>query len=164
MLPRWSSVLIALALATMVIVPLARARPWTERPVAPAMPPPREVAVAVSQSARAIQHMFPATHMTHSCVLELSVLVAPDSLFAGLTVGDRVEIENVAGEYDWDGLESVLRRFARVRRLAGHRVELAAAGDVAFEHVQQAISVAHAAGLSDYRISEPEELSVQFFE
>jgi len=94
-----------------------------------------------------------------------SILITENQIFVGLTVGDRREIRNDGGTYDWQGLEDTLNGFKEMPVFADRQdIEIAAEDNVSYQTVISAMDTAIAAEFKDIGFVDPQSLSVKFKE
>lgn len=93
-----------------------------------------------------------------------SVLVTQNAIWAGLTIGDRRQIANIEeGQYDYAGLEEVLREYKEMAIFADrNEIELAAEDAVIYDDIIGAMDTAIASGFRDVGFVDPNSLSVRF--
>jgi biopolymer transport protein ExbD len=96
--------------------------------------------------------------------VNISVLVAQDSLWIGLTTGDRRQIKNEGDNYNFASLEDVLAEYKNNSGIFKDRrdLELAAEDGVKYQAVISAMDSAIAKGFPDIGFVDPNSLSVRF--
>jgi hypothetical protein len=96
----------------------------------------------------------------------ISILITNDSIWTGLTTGERVHIRNTEDGYDWDSLGEILREFRSQPEVAFHYfsrdLEIAAFDSVTYEDVLSALDQAIAEDYRGLKLVEPNYLSVEF--
>jgi biopolymer transport protein ExbD len=96
--------------------------------------------------------------------VNVSVLVAQDSLWIGLTTGDRRQIKNEGENPNFAALEDVLTEYKNNSGIFKDRrdIELAAEDGVKYQAVISAMDSAIAKGFPDIGFVDPNSLSVRF--
>jgi biopolymer transport protein ExbD len=96
--------------------------------------------------------------------VNISVLVSADSLWIGLTTGDRRQIKNEGDNYNFVALEEVLNEYKNNSGIFKDRrdIELAAEDGVKYQAVISAMDSAIAKGFPDIGFVDPNSLSVRF--
>ena len=96
--------------------------------------------------------------------VNISVLVAQDSLWVGLTTGDRRQIKKNGEDQDWPALEETLNEYKNNSGIFKDRkdIELAAEDGVKYQDVISAMDSAIAKGFPDIGFVDPNSLSVRF--
>jgi len=97
--------------------------------------------------------------------INISVLVAPDAVWIGLTTGDRRQIKNNGpDDYDWDAVAEVLNDYKNNTGIFRDRqdIEIAAEDGVKYQAVISAMDQAIAKGFPDIGYVDPGSLSVKF--
>ena len=96
--------------------------------------------------------------------VNISVLVAQDSLWIGLTTGDRRQIKNEGDNPNFAALEDVLTEYKNNSGIFKDRrdIELAAEDGVKYQAVISAMDSAIAKGFPDIGFVDPNSLSVRF--
>ena len=93
-----------------------------------------------------------------------SILLTNTEVWVGLTIGDRRQIQNRApGQFDWLGLEEVLREYRDMAFFDDRQdIEIAAEDDVEYNQIIGAMDRAIATGFPDVGFVDPQSLSVRF--
>jgi len=93
-----------------------------------------------------------------------SVLVTQNAIWVGLTIGDRRQIANTGeGQYDFAGLEEVLREYKEMAIFTDREeIELAAEDAVVYDDIIGAMDTSIASGFKDVGFVDPNSLSVRF--
>jgi biopolymer transport protein ExbD len=97
----------------------------------------------------------------------VSVLVATDSVWVGISTGDRTQIKKLAQDYDW---ESVRTKLAELKGLIGNDsagnpredIEVAAEDGVTYQQIIAAMDNAMDKGFKDVGFTDPASLTVKF--
>jgi biopolymer transport protein TolR len=95
--------------------------------------------------------------------INISVLVATDSHWIGLTTGDRRQIKKLGEEYDWVGLEAALTEY-KASGIFANRTDIEIAGEdkVNYQSLVSTMDSAIAKGFGDVGYVDPNSLSVKF--
>ena len=96
--------------------------------------------------------------------VNISVLVSSDSIWIGLTTGDRRQIKNEGDNYNFVALEDVLNEYKNNSGIFTDRkdIEIAAEDGVMYQAVISAMDSAIAKGFPDIGFVDPNSLSVRF--
>lgn len=96
--------------------------------------------------------------------INLSVLVAQDSHWVGITTGDRRQIRKVGEDYDWKALDETIREFKEDKGIFNNRtdIEVAAEDGVNYQAIISTMDVAIVKGFTDIGYVDPNSLSVRF--
>src|SRR5262245_16765220 len=96
--------------------------------------------------------------------VNISGLVSSDSVWVGLTTGDRRQIKNEGETYNFGALEEVLNEYKNNSGIFKDRrdIELAAEDGVKYQAVINAMDSAIAKGFPDIGFVDPNSLSVRF--
>ncbi len=95
--------------------------------------------------------------------INLSVLVAQDSLWVGLTTGERQQIVKDGEDYDWAALNEALKAYKESAVFTTREdVEVAAEDGVIYQDIVNAMDTAIASGFKDIGFVDPASLSVRF--
>lgn len=96
--------------------------------------------------------------------INISVLIAQDSHWVGITTGDRRQIKKLGEEYDWANLETTLREFKEDKGIFNTRsdIEIAAEDGVQYQAIISTMDVSIAKGFNDVGYVDPNSLSVRF--
>jgi biopolymer transport protein ExbD len=96
--------------------------------------------------------------------INISVLVASDSHWVGLTTGDRRQIKKTGEEYDWQALNDVLNDYKNNSGIFKDRqdIELAAEDGVHYQAIISTMDSSIAKGFPDLGYVDPNSLSVRF--
>jgi biopolymer transport protein ExbD len=96
--------------------------------------------------------------------VNISVLVAADSVWIGLTTGDRRQIKNEGENYNYVGLEEVLAEYKNNSGIFKDRrdIEIAAEDGVKYQAVINTMDSAIGKGFPDIGFVDPNSLSVRF--
>lgn len=95
--------------------------------------------------------------------INISVLVAQDSHWIGLTTGDRRQIKKAGDEWDYAGLEQVLTEYkAQAIFTTRSDIEIAAEDGVPYQQIISTMDKAIGKGFQDIGFVDPNSLSVRF--
>jgi biopolymer transport protein ExbD len=95
--------------------------------------------------------------------INISVLVATDSHWIGLTTGDRRQIKKLGEEYDWPGLEAALTEYKASGIFSNRKdIEIAGEDKVTYQALVSTMDSAIAKGFDDVGYVDPQSLSVKF--
>ncbi len=96
--------------------------------------------------------------------VNISVLVAQDSQWVGLTTGDRRQIKKVGDTYDFGELEKALEDYKQNTGIFKDRqdIEVAAEDGVKYQDFISTMDAAIAKGFPDIGFVDPNSLSVRF--
>jgi biopolymer transport protein ExbD len=100
--------------------------------------------------------------------VNISVLLTQNEIWVGLTTGDRRQIRNEGGSYDWTALEETLQEYSEMPAFAGPPmrtdIEIAAEDDVSYQTVINAMDYSIGVQFRDIGYVDPQSLSVRFKE
>lgn len=96
--------------------------------------------------------------------INLSVLVAQDGLWVGITTGQPRKIDKVGEEYNYDALREALAYYKKESGIFNERddVEIAAEDTVTYQSVITTMDTAVASEFKGIRYVDPASLSVRF--
>jgi biopolymer transport protein ExbD len=95
--------------------------------------------------------------------INISVLVATDSHWVGLTTGDRIQIKKAGDSYDWAGLEDALSRYKQTPIFSSRKdIEIAGEDKVDYQSLVSTMDSAILKGFDDIGFVDPSSLSVKF--
>jgi biopolymer transport protein ExbD len=95
--------------------------------------------------------------------VNISVLVAQDSLWIGLTTGDRRQIKKLGDDYDWANLATVLGEFKDGGLFTNREdIEIAAEDGVQYQAIISTMDTAILKGWKDVGYVDPNSLTVKF--
>ncbi|MBI4510795.1 MAG: biopolymer transporter ExbD [Deltaproteobacteria bacterium] len=95
--------------------------------------------------------------------INISVLVAQDSHWIGLTTGDRRQVKKNGDDYDFSSLEALIGEYKANAIFADRKdIEVAAEDGVTYQTIISTMDAAIAKGFSDIGFVDPNSLSVRF--
>jgi biopolymer transport protein ExbD len=95
--------------------------------------------------------------------MNISVLVAADSHWVGISSGDRRQIKKLGDEYDWANLATVLGEFKENGMFTNRTdIEIAAEDGVQYQAIISTMDGAIQKGWEDVGYVDPNSLSVKF--
>lgn len=96
--------------------------------------------------------------------VNISLLVAQDSHWVGLTTGDRRQVKKLGENYDYAELEKILDDYKQNTGIFKDRqdIEVAAEDGVKYQDVISSMDAAIAKGFPDIGFVDPNSLSVRF--
>lgn len=100
--------------------------------------------------------------------VNISVLLTENEIWVGLTTGDRRQIRNEGGGYDWAALEETLEEYRDMPVFLGPPmrtdIEIAAEDAVTYQNVINAMDYSIGTQFRDIGYVDPTSLSVRFKE
>lgn len=100
--------------------------------------------------------------------VNISVLLTENEIWVGLTTGDRRQIRNEGGGYDWSALEETLEEYRDMPVFLGPPmrtdIEIAAEDAVTYQNVINAMDYSIGTQFRDIGYVDPTSLSVRFKE
>ncbi len=100
--------------------------------------------------------------------VNISVLLTENEIWVGLTTGDRRQIRNEGGGYDWSALEETLEEYRDMPEFLGPPmrtdIEIAAEDAVTYQNVINAMDYSIGTQFRDIGYVDPTSLSVRFKE
>ena len=100
--------------------------------------------------------------------VNISVLLTENEIWVGLTTGDRRQIRNEGGLYDWTALEETLEEYRDMPVFLGppmrSDIEIAAEDSVTYQNVINAMDYSIGMQFRDIGYVDPTSLSVRFKE
>jgi biopolymer transport protein ExbD len=100
--------------------------------------------------------------------VNISVLLTENEIWVGLTTGDRRQIRNEGGAYDWSALDEALEEYRDMPVFLGppmrSDIEIAAEDAVTYQNVINAMDYAIGQQFRDIGYVDPTSLSVRFKE
>ena len=95
--------------------------------------------------------------------MNISILVAADSHWVGISSGDRRQIKKIGDEYDWANLATVLEEFKNGGLFTNREdIEIAAEDGVQYQSIISTMDTAIAKGWNDVGYVDPNSLTVKF--
>ena len=96
--------------------------------------------------------------------INISLLLAQDSVWVGLTTGDRRQIAKMGDDYDFAQLQEVLTEYKDASGIFKDRsdIEIAAEDGVLYQSIIDAIDSSVSSGFKDVGFVDPSSLSVRF--
>jgi biopolymer transport protein ExbD len=92
----------------------------------------------------------------------ISMLVAGDSIWVGVSTGDRRQIKKAGENHDWENVATTLAEFKSGVFVAREDIEIAAEDGVQYQDIISAMDWAIAKGFKDVGYVDPASLSVKF--
>jgi biopolymer transport protein ExbD len=96
--------------------------------------------------------------------INLSVLVASDGLWVGVTTGQPQKIDKIGEDYDYESLKTELVRYKKESGIFNERddIEVAAEDAIEYQYLVNVMDTAIAAEFLGVRYVDPQSLSVRF--
>jgi biopolymer transport protein ExbD len=92
----------------------------------------------------------------------ISMLVAGDSVWIGVTTGEQRQIKKAGEEYDWENVGNTLAEFKAGIFSTREDIEIAAEDGVQYQAIISAMDFAISKGFKDVGYVDPASLSVKF--